>query len=137
MTENRFEFVNHDSKWKLISNNKKQIENSEDYEFITFLTKFSHDSIFQKEHVKFPLNFHTIDYDKDYEGIDTIIKEENWKFLNLESDFEKIFFINDKPINNNYKSLFYQGIENGINMDFYFKKINSTWKLVSWRDESM
>lgn len=71
-----------DSMSENVANDKPNVE-SDEFSFPDFVKKFSEDSIFQKKHIKFPLEI--VSYGTDYEDSDSVwfVKESEWKFITL------------------------------------------------------
>ena len=75
-----FEKIN--NKWFLLSSESVSINEIADFEFIDFLSKFSEDSVFQNNHILFPLPVSVIDYDdEDYKIIIQTILSNEWQQL--------------------------------------------------------
>ncbi|WP_299260848.1 DUF4348 domain-containing protein [uncultured Aquimarina sp.] len=112
--------------------------------FEAFFNRFSKDSVFQKSRVKFPLKMTYFDaYSSDTTTPEEeYIEQQDYQFFNLSNDSEaanrdidrfraKI----EKKENDTY--IYYQlGIDNGIRVEFEFKKENNCWLFVSLKDES-
>ena len=76
-----------------VANNKQNVELAK-CSFSDFVKKFSEDSIFQKKHIRFPLEI--VSYGTDYEDSDSVwfVKESEWKFITLkDSVIEGIKYI--------------------------------------------
>ncbi|MCW3808070.1 DUF4348 domain-containing protein [Plebeiibacterium marinum] len=109
------------------------------FDFQKFLEIYSSDSIFQLNHVVFPLKYISVDIE-DNEEI-KMIKKEEWKSLHFKSELET----QDREIDG-YKQLIeiesdtakvlIRGIDNGIYIDFIFEKRNKSWFLIEWGDYS-
>tara|TARA_B100001105_G_C22284724_1_gene396855 strand:- start:430 stop:897 length:468 start_codon:yes stop_codon:yes gene_type:complete len=112
-----------------------------DTDFDVFFKKFQSDSIFQRQHVKFPLKNTYLNSDGDYEVLRKDITVLNYRFLDFTKDEEAAkaengaFTIN---IEKEKDSVFYQarGIDNGIHEDIKFAFIDGCWYLVAIEDSS-
>lgn len=112
-----------------------------DTDFDAFFKKFQSDSIFQRQHVKFPLKNTYLNSDGDYEVLRKDITILNYRFLDFTKDEEAAkaengaFTIN---IEKEKDSVFYQarGIDNGIQEDIKFAFIEGCWYLVAIEDSS-
>lgn len=107
--------------------------------FPDFLRRFKSDSVFQFSRIKFPLIKETFG-DMD-EKILIMIDTINWSYLSLKHDSSyttrKLNAYNEKMIiKRDSAHLLYQGIDNGINVEFIFAKINNKWYLSHWTDFS-
>jgi len=105
-------------------------------DFYSFFSRFSVDSVFQKERVVFPLKveIQTINMIRNYN-----LEKENYEYrklieLNYFTNFQNSF--NDKMIDSNEKVFEQIGNENGIHIKYYFKRINGLWFLVEYKDLS-
>ncbi|MBQ4821909.1 DUF4348 domain-containing protein [Aquimarina sp. MMG016] len=115
-----------------------------DMDFKSFFTKFSSDSIFQIRRIKFPLK--NISYDIYGEDQTTPIEDftapESFSFMDFSVDHKAM----DKEVDaykveiEKKKDDFYVyhiiGIDNGIMVDFGFKKENGCWLLIYIEDFS-
>ena len=107
--------------------------------FENFIQEFSIDSNFQKSRIQFPLKI-------------TLIDENNksTEFFKKSNEFEMMDFRNKKSkgsidqweqkieVNEGLKTAQIQirGIDNGIHVDYLFKKINGNWFLFEITDQS-
>ena len=103
-----------------IKNNKRS--------FKDFLIKFSSDSVYQINHVSFPIELRCNGY--DFEGEDTtyIIGNKDWDHINLFDtiiDGQKVSTIIDESKN----MATMRGEECGILVRYMFKKSKGTWIL--------
>ncbi|CAL2103716.1 protein of unknown function [Tenacibaculum sp. 190130A14a] len=123
---------------------KKQVQISVpknvDSDFKLFLKYFSKDSAFQMSRVHFPVKI------KDFQNSENELKE---RLLGINEYRLKEFYVNEtseKEIFEEYEQTIIlendsaiieiNGIENGIAIDFEFKKVNGKWKLITWTDQS-
>ncbi len=109
--------------------------------FESFFTKFSNDSAFQKNRIQFPLKMVTVDvYDSENSSIKNL-SINDYSFMDFSKDKDAENRDNDKYkvelIKKNettvYKKL---GIDNGIYIEFKFKKEDNCWLLISIEDQS-
>lgn len=109
-----------------------------DNNFNDFIEKFSKDSMFQLSRTNFPLKTQFYDIVKDKDSV--VYKDK--------SDFEMLDFSKKKSvgqfnqweqkrkIDKTNATIEIRGIENGIMIDFLFKKIEGIWMLVAIDDKS-
>ena len=133
-TEN-YNFKKTGGVWKLHRVEIQPIDSLNDMKFINFIKQFSSDSLYQKEHVVFPIPNYQVDYDNDYETLYDLIKFDNWRFIQFENDLEGIMTLNEN-IDSEYRLIFFRGIENGIHVKYTFRKIGNDWKLTKLEDYS-
>jgi len=131
-----YTFIRNAGKWRLQNVSSKNINEILDTEFIKFLIQFSSDSTYQLEHTKFPLPECYVDYDKDYELVNKMKSKSEWKFNNLYKSLDGLMMFN-LNIESNFRLLFYQGVENGIRMEYTFSKTAESWQLIKEEDYSM
>jgi len=125
-----------DGRWFLseIKNFDFDFENTENLE--AFLYQFSNDSIFRKEHIKFPLKYEHLDYDNDYEIITDYLTEENTFEYNFFNNNNFVFFHSTAICNEKHILIYLRGIDTGWNSRYYFEKFNNVWKLIEENDYS-
>ena len=108
-------------------------------EFESFLYKFSSDSVFQINRIKFPLEYVTLNYDT-YEEIKTTIDKKNWRMDYLFMNEEKRSQIYDNfslSFKDTDERVFcWHKVENGINVMYFFKRIEGKWYLIKFEDTS-
>jgi len=131
----KYNFEKIDSKWFLQSLECLSINKAPDIEFIDFLTKFTSNSVFQSNHILFPLPVTLIDYDGDYEIIEKTVLEEEWK--SLQWAIGQLMVLSNIDTKNKYRNIYIRGVENGIGVEYTFEKINGNWKLIRFEDYSM
>jgi hypothetical protein len=107
-------------------------------DFVAFYANFLQDSVFQKDHIVFPLVVNTY-YDAPDEMFkDTTysIAKTNWHILSSDSimNFEYSWSKNTKF--GDKQMIFLNGNDNGIYEEYYFEKINNEWFLVLYNDQS-
>jgi len=123
----------------LFSQENKKIDREKVHEnFDDFLEKFATDSLFQTERIKFPVEVVTLD--DDFNEITKKVSKSNWKMDYIFYGGEKVVQIYD-----NFKSeikdtderlLHWHGIDNGISILYYFKRIDGLWYLIKFEDTS-
>jgi hypothetical protein len=102
--------------------------------FVDFLMKFSKDSIYQKEHILFPLEDYSLD--DDYQIISEKIEKEKWNHFNLIEEIESLLFLTNIDSISNFRNIYYRGSDNGILIKLTFKRVNNEWFLVKTEDYS-
>ena len=132
-----FVFTLKDSLWFLSSINKRDLNSFNPSKFISFLSDFCKDSIFQMDHTQFPLKTTFLDYQNDYSDTTAYLESEDCittdLFVNdtLSLIYSKIEF---NSVNN--ITIIFLGMDNGIRIEYYFRVINNKWKLVEVKDLS-
>ena len=113
----------------------------EQEDFDRFFHKFMMEADFQLSRVKFPLEF--VGFKDGYPGdeMDSIyFQKENWQHNSYYLGEESIPIIYDSyemELRNTDERVFvWAGVENGINVKFYFKRINGKWYLINIEDFS-
>ena len=130
----KFKFENIDNKWTFSGSNTVIIDDLSEKDFVDFLIKFSQDSIYQKEHILFPLADYSLD--DDYQTISKKIDKEDWDYFNLVKEIESLLFFANIDSNNFFRNIYYRGIGNGILVKLTFKRVNSEWFLIKTEDYS-
>jgi hypothetical protein len=111
-----------------------------DEDFFDFLNRFSFDKDFQIKRIKFPLekNILTDDFASEIKKSLTI---KEWEYVNLLG--EKSSYFTDlqysfKEENEKLPERIFAfiGIENGINIKYYFKKFDGIWYMIRVDDFS-
>ena len=121
-----------DSTGQVVINDKSK-EN-----FDSFLYKFISDSIFQLERIKFPLNS---SIQTDLDEVDTkLIEKKNWKIERLfgrEEYRPQIYDNFNRELRDTDERLFcWEGIENGIYVEYKFQRLGGLWYLTEYNDYS-
>ncbi len=132
----KYSFIKNDNKWFLSCTQNVIIRNVPDFEFIDFLTKFSNDSIFQINHISFPLPKSYLDSENDYETVNEVVLQKDWKHIKAVELNDKLLVLSNIDLKNKYRNIFYRGVENGIWVKFSFEKINGNWKLIKLENSS-
>ena len=111
--------------------NQEKIEN----EFYTFFDRFKNDSLFQTNRIDFPLKVEIIQ-ETDENGKDifsnTLINKDQWKYNTFQWDStfmvreldkysQRIEIINDSAI------VYWEGIDNGLDIRLIFLKLDNNW----------
>jgi hypothetical protein len=134
-TATNYSFSKKEYSWNLVKINSMKLDSLTDYDFINFLTRFSSDSIFQVEHIQFPLTHYFSDSDNDYETTSAPIKQHEWKQWNMIESIEGLMIL-DVHKRTKYRNIFFRGIENGIYVKYTFTQTENSWKLVKLENYS-
>jgi hypothetical protein len=111
---------------------------SQDYDnnFDTFLFKFATDKEFQIERIKFPLEFVTWENPEEIGGniVTKMIQKENWQhdYFYANQNYRPQIYDNfEGNLRNTDERLFqWIGVETGVNVKYFFKKIEGKWFLI-------
>ncbi len=110
-------------------------ENKEDFD--NFIYKFISDSLYQLDRIKFPLKSQQWDSD---EVDSTRIEKSNWKTVRFfwgEQYRPQIYDNFKREMRDTDERLFcWEGIENGINVEYRFSRIKGLWYLTEFNDFS-
>jgi len=133
---------NSQSSYKFLNNDTDKFYDTNYNNFKSFLKRFKNDSVFQHSRIKFPLIKENLVGDLDEAKNETIqIDSSKWTYLTLHYDSsyatrkidaysEEILFSKDTA------HLSYNGIDNGINVEFIFVNYDGIWYLIRWKDLS-
>jgi len=109
-------------------------------DFRTFCDEFFSDSLVQRQSIKCPLK--KIAWNQNTEVDDTMfVRAKDWRF----SDFgfhannynvQLYDSFNKKLRDTDERVVSFEGVENGISVSLYFKRIAQKWFLVLWEDSS-
>tara|TARA_B110001450_G_C17443418_1_gene408880 strand:- start:256 stop:708 length:453 start_codon:yes stop_codon:yes gene_type:complete len=108
-------------------------ENKEN--FFIFFQDFCMNEEFQLQRIQFPLAEIYLSEDLN-DKIESFIKKENWEYIELkkfdDNTFEYYFnsFTDREIKETNEKIYSILGIENGVNINYFFKIVNGKWYLV-------
>jgi hypothetical protein len=106
-------------------------------DFDHFIFKFISDSLYQVDRVKFPLK--SQQWDANEVDSTRIVKEE-WKTIRLfwgDQYRPQIYDNFKREMRDTDERLFcWEGIENGINVEYRFSRINGLWYLTEFNDFS-
>ena len=107
-------------------------------DFDSFLDIFITDSVFQLKRIQFPLKSSIISETSELKA--DFIKRKDWEFntLYLNEKYKSRIYDNFKrEMRQTDERLFcWEGIENGINVEFKFKRIGKIWFLIEYNDFS-
>ena len=132
-----YDFKRTQEGWKLINVDTQDIDSLKDIDFFNFLKQFSSDSLFQMEHIAFPIPNYHLDYGNfDHELLYDTLYSENWRHLKLANSLEGIMTLNVNE-DSDYRMIFLRGIDNGIHVKYTFMKFENIWKLIRLEDYSM
>jgi hypothetical protein len=113
----------------------RNTKNKEDFD--DFIYKFIGDSLYQLDRIKFPLKSQQWDSD---EVDSTRIEKDNWKTVRLfwgEQYRPQIYDNFKREMRDTDERLFcWEGIENGINVEYKFNRIKGLWYLTEFNDFS-
>jgi hypothetical protein len=100
-------------------------------DFDSFFKKFKSDSVYQKEHINFPIKITVTEDERDSV---TYIKKDKWQYVRLTNNKEDIY----KKAQSNKKSVTIQYTveDTGILMSFDFTYGSGKWRLTSATDSS-
>ena len=117
-----------------ITNNEQTNIESENYNFSDFIKIFTTDSVFQINHIKFPLEDVSIEWDG--EGNDSIstsyIKKSEWKYYSFpDTIYDGIKL--KHPIDTTNFTYTELGVDTGVRIDYYFEKTGTQWLLINRR----
>ena len=121
------------------TNSSSRERKTEDFKI--FLEKFKTDSTFQVSRISFPLTHEFIGESEDAETIVSNIDTENWRYMPLKYDksfaTRRLDAYTEKYVTEKKSArLIYQGVDNGINVEFIFELKNEKWYLIRWNDFS-
>jgi len=102
-------------------------------DFISFLIKFSYDTKFQSERIIFPLQKEKLSSDLS-QNVHVFINKKNWEPVHLLKGNQNYmtdiqYSFNEVNHNSSERVLVFLGLENGINVKYYFKLYNNLWYL--------
>ena len=138
--EEKFSKKNEAIQEKIVFEKSNQKDCNQDFEM--FFEKFSRDSLFQKDRVKYPINYSFYeDVMSEETTIEIIRKPSEFDYINFKDDLEAKNKEYDRfsVVKEKKSDLFLYkriGIDNGIRETYSFMKIRGCWFLVSILDES-
>jgi len=132
----KFTFRKIDGNWHLLSVDRISNEEVPDYEFVDHIIRFSNDSIFQVDHIVFPLSMSFADSGNDYETAKERIEVEDWKFWKLIDDIDGLMILSNIQTTSRFRNISFRGVENGIWSKYTFEKIDEKWMLIRLEDYS-
>jgi hypothetical protein len=125
-----------DEKFALVDSEVTSLHNPKE-DFNDFVYKFIFDSLFQLDRIKFPLK--SIQSHVD-EVDSSAVEKSDWKInrlFGLEQYKAQIYDNFDRELRDTDERLFcWEGIENGINVEYKFKRIGGLWYLIEYNDFS-
>ena len=107
--------------------------------FDTFIYHFSTDSVFQTCRIQFPLEKISLTYDFMEETTSEIPKTEwkhNYLFMHSSSRAQIYDSFEKKLKDTDERVLSFLGVENGLEVYYYFKRLSGKWYLVKIEDFS-
>jgi hypothetical protein len=124
-----------DEKFDIVTEAIETSNQSTKENFNDFINKFIADSLYQLDRIKFPLRSMQAD-SEDY----GTIKREDWKIIRLfaSEKYKAQLYDNFKgELRDTDERLFcWEGVENGINGQYWFKRIDGRWYLTGYFDFS-
>jgi hypothetical protein len=120
----------------VLSENSNIASDSVDNSFKIFIKAFSQDSVFQISRIDFPLNCDYMTDDEDGTMLNKKIEQKEWQIINLDEPDEYGLLIEIGKEFNKQVEVKVNGIDNGIAVNYYFKKISEKWYLVKIIDQS-
>lgn len=136
----RYYFERIKGKWMLEAINLRQLEKSENEDFVDFYTRFATDSLYQRQHIDNPLRFVTIDPDDEFSILETTMEADQWYAFRPELPTDRLSNINYGQQNEDSsptKILKINSIEDGFSSVLYFRKQGEEWRLYKYEDASM
>lgn len=114
-------------------------KNVQGEKFDIFFNKFTSDSLFQLERVKFPFTLVTWNIDENLATEE--ISREHWRYLRFEykpefgtRDIDA--YTQEIEIYTDSAKVEIRGVDNGIYVDYIFNKVEGKWTLTLGRDYS-
>jgi len=132
-----FERDSTDGLWMLTSIADTPFEHYELQGFLDFYRQFATDSVFQRQHIRDPLNFTTIDEDSEYERIEGTIDADQWFEFAPEIPQDVITNINygQSFPNPNRMVVQMRGLRNGLqNLLIFHRNISGQWQLTDYEN---
>jgi len=110
-------------------------------DFNAFIERFKTDSTFQYSRISFPLTHESIGDLDEAENIIDQIDSKDWQYLSLKYDQsfatrELDAYTEKIVVAKSTSRLLYQGVDNGINVEFVFELKDKIWYLIRWNDFS-
>lgn len=132
-----YKFQVNNKQWFLVSIRDQSIEDALEHEFINFLIKFSKDSVFQTNHINFPVSETYLDMEDDFDDIITRnISMQDWQHLTILEEDHPLMILPSNTSGTEYRYVKFEGLECGIWVLFTFLKKDNEWELISWEDYS-
>ena len=115
-----------------ITNNEQTNIESENYNFSDFIKIFTTDSVFQINHIKFPLEW---DEENNDSTSISYIKKSEWKYYSFpDTIYDGIKL--EHPIDTTNFTYTELGVDTGVRIDYYFGKTGTQWLLIKIEDSS-
>lgn len=116
-----------DSLWRLKKIETIAADQLKDASFLKFLYHFSTDSVYQKERTRYPLIYQTYD-ESDFETeIIEYLPEDSLEFVNMLPNFSNLLLNESTYRDSDFRLVHFQGRDNGIYIEYHFKKIKGKW----------
>lgn len=136
----RYYFERVEGRWMLEAVNLYPMVKNTRTEFVDFFARFAADSLYQKKHIREPLEFVTTDPDDDFSIIDTTLDIEQWfafKPVLPNERLSNIIYGHETTDETSCKILQLKGIGNGfLNTLFFRRKSSGKWELYKFEDTS-
>lgn len=127
--------------WMLEAVNVRPVEEDENENFVDFYVRFASDSVYQRQHVRKPLLFITLDPDDEFSILETTLDIDQWFAFRPALPTDSLSNINYGQKNEDLsesKILKVNGIGNGYSNIFYFRKRGGKeWELYKYEDTSI
>lgn len=131
----KYNFKKIDNKWFLISIKEDNLKSINENEFLKYLTAFTVDTSFQLNHINFPVKYNHFDYE-NFDELTSEISKYEWSDFLVKNEFNKLFYVSTDNRLNNYRNIYLRGVDNGIWVQYLFKKIDNNWRLTEFSDYS-
>lgn len=130
------QFTKEKKNWYLTGLQERSLVTDSVLDFETFLYKFSSDTNFTKNHIRYPFKYSYADPENDYADSTKYLDSlSNLKF----NFFEKgrlLYFHTAPKIDGKKIMIFLRGLDNGLNIYYYFQKEDDMWVLTEENDYS-
>ncbi len=136
----KYYFERKQGKWMLEAINRCLLEQDDNTGFVDFYTRFATDSLYQTNHICYPLQFVTIDPDDEFSILETTLDVNQWMAFRPVMPTEYLTNINYGQRNDKQSSgkiMKVNGIGNGYSNLFYFRKREGEWELYKYEDTSI
>jgi hypothetical protein len=124
-----------DEKFEIVTEAMETSSQTTKENFNSFIYQFIGDSLYQLDRIKFPLRSRRAD-SEDY----GTIKRENWKMVRLfgTEEYKAQLYDNFKGElrDTDERLLTWEGIENGVSVQYKFSRIDGLWYLTECNDFS-
>ncbi|MDR0939158.1 MAG: DUF4348 domain-containing protein [Mediterranea sp.] len=126
--------------WILEAINRRAIEADDNEDFVEFFQRFASDSLFQRQRVRDPLEFVTIDPDDEFSVLNATINVDQWFAFHPTLPTDSLSNINYGQANDDHsraKILALKGIGNGFSNILHFRLHAGKWELYKFEDTSV